>query len=136
MRYLVYKVANGRILGEFHGDELPDSYSIDPGLGAMEITGAESRETHYLAGNPLALAIRPLMPVVINKTTITANGTDAVIVAGIPEGTSVVVSDVNGQHRYEATDGTFEVTADDPQRIVVSLNLWPYQNMVIEISSV
>lgn len=95
-----------------------------------------SQQYHYIAGSPPAVTARPTPASTLDKSTITANGTDAATLSGIPAGSSVRVTDSNGTTDYTVNDGTLEITADDPGTITITVTpAFPYKPLTVTVTA-
>lgn len=75
-----------------------------------------------LTMNPPAIKTRPTSPVVVNKTTIKADGSDTAIFSNIPNGT---VCTHDGE-TYTVTDGMIEFTTTHDGDYDFVFELFPY----------
>lgn len=75
-----------------------------------------------LSVNPPAIKTRPTSPVVVNKTTIKADGSDTAIFSNIPNGT---VCTHDGE-TYTVTDGMIEFTTTHDGDYDFVFELFPY----------
>jgi capsular polysaccharide biosynthesis protein len=138
MKAISYFIASGAISGWLQDDRIFDrSWFADD----MEfITVADStpidRDQQYVAGSPPTVTARPTPACTLDKTTITANGTDTATLSSIPIGASVTVTDGNGTTTYTATDSTLEITADDPGAITVTVTpAFPYIPLTVTVTA-
>lgn len=94
-----------------------ESYLTETGTSVMP-------KTHYvdLTVNPPAIKTRPTSPVVVNKTTIKADGSDTAIFSNIPNGT---VCTHDGE-TYTVTDGVIEFTTTHDGDYDFVFELFPY----------
>lgn len=81
--------------------------------------------THYVAGNPPALAARPAMTPNISATSVQANGADAITITDLPDPATVAVT---GPHSAsgEVTGGTLELSFDAPGDYLVHIEAFPH----------
>lgn len=111
---IVYR-ASGQSSSQFENNELACITTIDNSVKGL---------THYvdLTMNPPAIKTRPTNPVVVNKTTIKADGSDAAIFSNIPNGT---VCTHDGE-TYTVTDGMIEFTTTHDGDYDFVFELFPY----------
>lgn len=134
--YTIYIATTGEIRGFLQADVAPFSDWFEPGVVAVESVGelGDDGATHYLPAG--TLTARPATSCPLDKTTITANGTDTATLSSIPVGASVTVTDSNGTTTYAATDSTLEITADDPGTITITITpAFPYKPLTVTVTA-
>ena len=109
--------------------EVGPSFSEDTGLSAVEVSDGVAGETHYIVEG--AAQPKQIMSLVLPSSSIIANGTDEVIISGIPEGAQVEWPD--GQTDI-VTDGEIGFSVDLPGTYTFQFTAVPYldQEVVIE----
>jgi hypothetical protein len=75
------------------------------------------------AGTPAAaIATRPPFPATLSKTVILANGTDAAVLAGLPDPCTVIV----GGNSVVVTGGTASIKSGYPTSMMLQVDQLPY----------
>ena len=75
---------------------------------------------------------RLVMPVIVDKTTITADTSDKATITKVPKGTKVIVAGVD---QGTCDDGIVEINADFKGFYKVKLVCWPYLDKEITINA-
>ncbi len=70
-----------------------------------------------------------------DKTTFIADGEDEAVVTGLPEGTEIYVVGPAGELEVVVDDGSFELSADIPGKIFVSLDATNYKYLELELTA-
>lgn len=76
------------------------------------------------------LLARPDCPVVVSKTTATADDVDACVLSECPEGCKIFIDEVE----YAAEDGTLELTSAQPELFNVQIFAWPYKDLAFNLT--
>ena len=113
-----YEIATGKIICSrfFSGPE------VAPGPGIGRIVGRARSATHYVSGG--VLLPRPANSCVIDKITITANGSDAATISNVPAGSLLII---NGpvSASQEINDGSAVFTTDTPGTYAITIDCFP-----------
>lgn len=136
MNFIVYS-APGEILRS--GMCPATMLSIQAGAGEMVMEGEGNDREHWvetltwpgLAPFPFIVAKEPL-PATVDKTTLAANGIEAVTISNLPAPARVQVD----QAVYEVTDGIFEFTIALPGTYKVRAESFPYLPKEWEITAI
>jgi hypothetical protein len=134
MSVVIYIAATGRIVGVGSAPWAPSD--LAGAYGSKSTTDVADHAVSYIAGSPPAVTARPATVCPLDKTTITANGTDTATLSSIPIGASVTVIDGNGTTTYTATDSTLEITADEPGTVTVTVTpAFPYTPLTVTVTA-
>jgi hypothetical protein len=134
--HTIYQSVSGKITGWSDNPEAPSIGDFGPHRSFLPVDSRPNEESHYIAGSPPTVTARPTLPCTLDKTTITANGTDTATLSSIPIGATVAVTDGNGVTTYTATDSTLEITADDPGQISVTVTpAFPYIALTVTVTA-
>jgi hypothetical protein len=129
-RWAIYD-ANGRIDRVFSG---PDSVAPTQAQGdeqAISIDDSQTDENAYVANG--AIVDKAAFSLTINKTEITANGTDEAVISGIPEGVQVEWPD--GQTDI-VTGGEIRFSVDLPGTYTFQFTAIPYLDKEVTIEAI
>lgn len=129
----------GRIVGSYEGmeAELP-LQPRPPGSGIVRTDAGRKvhPDTHFIGrlGGAPVVRDRPVMDVRASKTTITADGNDAAVFAGLPRPV-VVVQDIGtpSETTYHVEDGTFEFAAASPGLYSFRFSKWPFRDLDLTV---
>lgn len=112
--------------GEIQGVFSDSVSKAHEGTELLFVSSIDTTQLHNLyvdlTVNPPAITARPENPVVVNKTTIKADGSDAAIFSNIPNGT---VCTHDGEI-YTVTDGMIEFTTTHDGDYDFVFELFPY----------
>lgn len=111
--------ATGEILQNSIGNQLPNLTLFEPGCFYVE--GLISNATHYLL-DKIATPY-PVMPVILDKSTITADAIDTATISEVPLEADYYFNDM---YVGKVTDELIEVTSDVPKDFKIKLRLFPY----------
>jgi hypothetical protein len=135
---VVYKNTDGSIVGQrsYDTDHPANGAAIPSGCSELFTDSITHWNTHYITGTPPTVTARPTPACTLDKSTITANGTDTATLSGIPTGASVRVTDSNGATDYTVNDGTLEITADEPGTITITVTpAFPYKPLTVTVTA-
>lgn len=122
--YSIYDAASGMIACT--GFTFDDPVEI---LGQSFVIGEYDGATHYVvAGVPTE---RPDNNATISKTTMQADGVDAVVISGLPAGCIVSCSCTG----YTVEDGEFEFAVTAPGVYTITAELFPYKLKTWEVTA-
>jgi hypothetical protein len=98
------------------------------------ILGTADYHINYidLTSSPPAVALRPVMQIAQDKTTITADGADTMTLSGLPALCRVTV----GPETYDVPDGVLEWSALMPATYSIKVELFPYLDWASEVTVV
>jgi|LGVE01.1.fsa_nt_gb hypothetical protein len=114
----IFKTGSGRITGRV---ECPQSAVWSQVQnGENWVAGSANDLTQYVSGG--LITDRPQMSGTLNKTTITANGTDLATIANLPQPCTATFAG----KQYEVMDGSFEFTVDTPGSYTVKVEAFPH----------
>jgi hypothetical protein len=136
--WVVYKTASGQVVG-WHSatfDPVDTEHPLPTGCAAILAEDAVDDSAAYIAGSPPAVTARPSPACTLDKSTITANGTDTATLSNIPIGATVAVTDSNDTTTYTINDGTLEITADEPGTITITVTpAFPYKPLTVTVTA-
>lgn len=99
--------------------------------GRNVIEGTSDPYLDYVDIGNKTIKKRPKMSLTIDKTSILANGSDAVTIKGIPDNAIARV----GTHEVTITDGTLTFTTDMPGEYTICLECFPYLEEEVTINA-
>lgn len=109
---------------------------LQAGEGERAFAGNADGSTQYILGLDLAPAAvaRPVSPVTIDKTTVAADGTDAVVVSSIGVGAAISIA---GPVPSEGTgDGTdLHITFEQAGRYTITVRRFPDLDFVATVNA-
>lgn len=108
----------------FYASDMP---MIPAGSMILEIAEEPADKIAFLASHFVRngeLAQRGTMTPAVSKTTLTADGVDIAAIRGLPTPSAVTISGLVSAE-VTVTDGTLDITADQPGAIVVTVNCAP-----------
>lgn len=117
-QYTIYEVPSGKILRHMVGVEGSYENLLYENEGVID--GIHSADFFYVADG--VAVDRPSNPSVADKTSINADGLDAVTISGIPTGSIVMMK---GHGIWVVDDDVFELTVDTPGEYVVVVDSFP-----------
>jgi hypothetical protein len=135
---VIYRNSDGAIVGRrsYEADHPANAAPLPAGCSLLESESLPNESDSYINGTPAFIAARPTTACTLDKSTITANGTDTATLSSIPIGATVAVTDGNGTTTYTATDSTLEITADDPGQISVTVTpAFPYIALTVTVTA-
>jgi hypothetical protein len=103
---------------------------IQAGDGETAAVGSANDLTQYVLDG--VLTDKPEMPIIIDKTSIAANGTDLVTITGVPSGALVQVGSLASG---EVMDGELYLSFDEVGEYEVTFSLFPYLDYSVKISA-
>lgn len=137
MRYTTYETATGRVIGSLDVPDgtadqswVADGHDLLPAIN--QYTG-DSPELYYVIGG--TVTVRPASPIVPDKTTITAGGTDKATFSAVPANAVAEIADLNGTVRVPVADGFLEILAATPQIISVQIEAFPYRRFIGKVTA-
>jgi hypothetical protein len=98
-------------------------------IGESYVEGYGRDDLNYIKDGKIAE--RPEMDITVDKTSVTANETDKVVIDKLPEGTKAVIQ--NQEHTI--TDNKLELTFSDAGTYTIKLSCWPYLDKEITINA-
>jgi len=125
LNIIIYNEATGRVFQ--NAATLEDNVEAYLSEGQKFILGEANSDTHYVVDN--GLAIRPIMPCLINKTSIIANNIDAAIISNLPNPSTVYV---DGQTLI-VEDGTLSIKVGTIKKYPVRVMSFPYLDWEVTI---
>ena len=126
--FTTYLLSNGKITGNL---------SCSAGMATTvtdttgEIEGLFDLNLYYVLNN--TATIRPSMAIIVNKTTIAANGSDTANFSNIPQNASVSVD--SGTLTSLGTATTEAFAATDVGTYTVDFSCFPYLNQSFQITA-
>lgn len=127
----VYQTASGKFLYEIMGTEAHISaQQLDAGQAILVLNDEDIRTTYVLNGT---VTERQPFPFTVDKTTLTADGVDEVVVSGVPVDTSVTWPD--GQ-TDTVTDGEVRFSVDLAGTYTLSFSAIPYLDQEVTLEAV
>lgn len=127
MNYIVYENLTGKITKT--GRCPVDMVALQAGDGRTVIEGTANDLTEYVVAG--AVTPKPAMPVVIDKTEVTADGVDTATMTGLPDPCTLRVQGEN--HLVEG--GEAEVSFDLSGQYVVKIVAFPYLDFEVTINA-
>ena len=116
--FIVYSNITGEILrqGRCQGVDI----LLQPSnTNESVIEASDSNDNiHKIDLNTLEIIFKIPIPVIINKTTISADGVDNIIISDLPNPTAVSIVD---EGSWEITDGVFEFTTETVGEYIIKL---------------
>jgi hypothetical protein len=129
INYVVFD-ATGRILGSGHCADAdlglqPNGWPA--GAAVLQVAAATDPNLNYVTGEPptQGVAARPTFSGSLDKTAISANGTDAATLSGLPNPTTVTLTGPQGRNTYTVTDGSFALTTAWPGAYRIDIDPFP-----------
>ena len=134
IKYVSYDEVTGEIksTGKCTSASLAAPYLVS-GVSLLEVVSA-TQEENYIDVGTLDVLVRPAMPTSIDKTAISADGSDACSVTDIPTGSIVAVDSVllEGVGML-VNDGFFEFTTEEAGEYTIYIRHFPHQQKEYEI---
>lgn len=135
---VIYRNSDGAIVGRrsYEPDHPANAAPLPSGCSLLESESFPNESASYITGTPAVITDRPTPACTLDKTSITANGTDTATISGIPTGSAVRVNDGNGTTDYTVDDGTLEITADEPGTITITVTpAFPYRPLTVTVTA-
>ena len=114
--YIVYKTSTGEILRSGVCQDM--DLSLQAATGEEVLEGIVNDLIHIIDTSTGDVISKPIIPSTINKTTMSADGVDKIVISNIPNPTSIQIKD---EGSWEVTDGVFELTTDTVGKYIVKL---------------
>lgn len=140
--FVHYDEATGAVFASGHCPEsaLEVNSLLYPDLGFLETPDKVVPETQMvdIAANPPVVVSRPVFPIVTNKTTIQADGSDTATISGIPAGTTVTLLGTGdfAESSEVVNSGSTAVTTVVRTPMVFRFEKFPYRVMEMTINGV
>lgn len=130
MNFTCYSRGTGEFL--WVGSVPSFMFDIQTNNEVIALPGIYDSKTQYVNLTSEEVENRPPLPIVVNKTSILANGLDEWIVTGIPEG--ALVTDPTGV-TSTVNDGEIVFSVDIPDTYVFIIKAFPYLDTEISIEA-
>jgi hypothetical protein len=132
LQFFIYDTATGRVLGVGTYDERGD------GAAARGVAvGTINPDVEYAPGGvKTARPVFNLLTLLLDKTTLVANGVDMATISGIPNGTVVEVfkdQDVFPRGVATVTDGSLQLRVDAAGVYRIVLENFPTQSYAFQV---
>jgi hypothetical protein len=106
------------------------SYDLrPPGEHWLEHDLVDDTEFYIVGG---VVTTRPLLPAVVDKTTVIADDTDVMTISGLPDPCEVRV----GTEAFTAVGGSAEISFDLPGSHTIRISHFPYQDWEVDVDAV
>jgi len=125
--YIAYD-NNGKILWVMDNSSI-DETQTDMANEVNVMEGMADDETQYVDNG--VIADRPSMNLSVDKTTITANGTDEATISNIPSGATATCEGES----LTIDDGELVFTADMAGTYTITFECWPYLDEEVTINA-
>jgi len=111
-----------------------DHVSLQAGAGETAVAGSADDAVQYYDTGASSLADRPANPTTIDKTTVASDGTDMVVLTGVPPSSTVSVTGPMSTSTI-VNDGVLQLTFDTPGEYVVRVESFPELNKEFVINA-
>lgn len=144
---IIYEIATGEIKSrggiDFYegAEESQVAAALAPwgadNHGLLVQDGDPDKSYVYVVGGVPTVDVRPPIPYQIDKTTITAGGTDFLTISGLHNPCDVIVDAPDPLVETTittVTGGSFEFAAEDPGLYTIEISRFPFIPMKLEIT--
>jgi len=124
--FIVYEDTTGKIIrrGKCHPDAV-SAQASETGESSLETLGLIDADTNYVSSS--VVTSRASNPATLSGSTIIANGVDTLTLSNIPNPTTVKITGPISSE-VEVTDGTLDITVDEPGAYTLFLDSFPTQD--------
>lgn len=131
--HTIYEPDTGRIIGhltcpdhlfDLNENNMPDGH-------ALIRDGGDVDGNDFYVGNDEQIIPRPLMACEPNKISLVADGVDEIVIPGLPIPCTMIVSG----KKYKVTDGSFELSIDQPGIYAITAEAFPYVSREWEVTA-
>ena len=125
----IYKTLNGELVRVVR---CPDSMiDIQCNSGEKYIDGNYEGSKYYVSNNEAVH--RPEMDIIVDKTILSADGVDSVVISNVQDGAEVFVDGVI--FGIVEADGVVEISSNVPKEMNIAITLFPYFDKEIAINA-
>jgi len=132
MKFVTYKLTTGEITGVGNCPDATVDNQVKPGEGIIKDATADDA-VKYVDVATEDFIDKPVMPCSINKTNVLADGSDSIIISGLPNPSHILIK---GEDSWTTTDGIFEITFDTvgTYEVIILSSLYLEEEYIINAS--